>query len=269
MKTTNSTLKFAKNSPLTNALIGLGLTAGLMGCGSEENRTTLNSPVQAVTTLFEKADGTVEAELVLISTKANPDAFIDTATSARVRVPGGASVPLTLTSAGHYSSDSEEDADLTYQAGETYQFSFSLTDEELAGSVSGGNFVAVMTAPGDEPAFEFSKYPEFAGFPSTISWSPSTLYGVIQITNEDGETVYSNFDFSEPAFNGSKWARLTKGGSKDLSVDVFQTAGTYTINFCAVDKVSDFNSDLSAELGAFSGFLIGRCAAPMELAVAE
>lgn len=269
MKASNSGLTFNTYNPMAKALIGLAMVAGIAGCGSEENRTTLNSPVQAVTTLFEKADGTVEAELVLISTKPSPDAFIDTATSARVRVPGGASVPLTLTSAGHYSSDSDEDIDLTYQAGETYQFSFSLTDEELAGSVSGGNFVAVMTAPGDEPAFEFAEAPDFAGDSSQITWTPTTLYGVIQITNEAGETVYSNFDFSEPAFNGSKWARLTKGGSKSLGVDVFQEAGTYTINFCAVDKVSDFDPDLSAQLGALSGFLIGRCAAPMELAVAE
>ena len=35
---------------------------------TEDNATTLKSPVQAVTTVFEKEDGTVLAELYLIST---------------------------------------------------------------------------------------------------------------------------------------------------------------------------------------------------------
>ncbi len=258
---------FAPAARWSQAMLGLMLAASLAGCGSEENQTTLYSPVQAVTTLLEKADGTVDAELVLISTSVRPNVFIDSATNARVRVPTGESVSLDLTSSGHYTASSEEDENLIYQAGSTYQFSFDLEDE-LASQVSGGNFVAVMTAPDYEPTFEFSDLVEFAGDSSEISWTPSDAYGLIKIYDADENLVYANFDFSDPSFNGSKWARLTKG-SKSLGVDVFADPGTYTIEFCAVDKVSDFSQDLSAELGALSGFLIGRCAEPQTLDVID
>jgi len=74
------------------------------------------------------------------------------------------------------------------------------------------------------------------------------------------EVTYANFDFDEAQFDGSKWARLTKGGSKELGVDTFAEPGNYQVSFCAVDAVRDFDTSLSAELGALSGFLIGRCA---------
>lgn len=254
---------------LIGSTLAISIPMGLSGCGaSEEDQTTLTSPVQAVTTLLQQPDGTVEAELVLISTAVKPNVFVDSATDVAVRIPGGALVPLDRTSEGHYTSDSEIDPNLTYQVNEAYQFRFQLEDE-LASQVSGGNFVAVMTAPGHEPTFEFSDFPDFAGDNSAISWTPTNAYGMITIYNQEGEQVYANFDFSQPAFNGSKWARLTWGGNKTLGVDVFQEPGTYTIEFCAVDKVSGFNSDLSAELGALSGFLIGRCAEPQMIDVIE
>ncbi len=68
-------------------------------------------------------------------------------------------------------------------------------------------------------------------------------------------------------FDGSKWARLTRGGTIELSVDVFADAGDYEIEVCAVSKVSDFDTSLSTDLGALSGFLLGRCAAPQSLTV--
>ncbi len=72
--------------------------------------------------------------------------------------------------------------------------------------------------------------------------------------------MYSTFDFTDPTFDGSKWARLKKGGSMTFGVDAFSESGSYTIEVCAVSKTSDFDKNLSSELGMLSGFLIGRCA---------
>lgn len=231
------------------------------GCGSKEANETLTSPVQAVTTLLERDDGTVEAELVLISTAVSPHEFVDSARDVEVRVPSGSFVPLVASSSGHYTATSKSDPSLSYVAGETYQFRFELDDEAMAKQVSGGSFMAVMDAPGDEVSSSLDTPPEFAGDTAKISWSPSSRYALITITHEDsGEVTYSTFEFTEPEFDGSKWARLKKGGSMDLAVDTFPDSGTYRIELCAVSKTSDFDKNLSAELGMLSGFLIGRCA---------
>ena len=238
------------------------------GCGSKESNETLKSPVQAVTTLLEQADGTVDAKLVLISTAVNPHEFVNSAENAVLRVPGGDEVSLSLDGDGHYGASSADDAKLVYSPGETYQFRFELEDSR-AKQVSGGNFVAVIDAPDDAVTFEISEMPQFAGDGATITWSPSSRYGLVRVRDDaTGELTFSSFDFeSSPQFDGSKWARLTKGGTKSLGVDTFPNPGSYTVSFCAVDKVSDFDTDISAELGVLSGFLAGRCVAPQQVTV--
>ncbi len=249
----------------TTVLTVLALTMGLTGCEEEEN-TTLNSPVQAVTTLVEEHDGRVEAELVLISTSIDPHEFVDTADNVTVRVPGGALVGLMRSSPGHYTMDSTLNAELTYRDNETYQFRFDLEDE-TAQQVSGGNFVAVMTAPPGDVTFTIADAPQFAGDTATLTWTPITRYALIRVTDGNDAIVYENFDFKQPQFNGSKWARLKTGGTDVLGVDVFSVAGDYTIRVCGVDKTSGFDPMLSAELGVLSGFLIGRCAEPQTITV--
>ncbi len=246
-------------------LAALVLTLGLSGCEEEEN-TTLNSPVQAVTTLVQEHDGRVEAELVLISTSVDPHEFVDTADNVNVRVPGGVLVGLMRSSPGHYTMDSTMNAELTYQENETYQFRFDLEDE-TAQQVSGGNFVAVMTVPAGDVTFSIADAPQFAGDTATITWTPITRYALIRVTDADDVIVYENFDFNQPQFNGSKWARLKAGGTDVLGVDVFDVAGDYTIRVCGVDKTSGFDPSLSAELGVLSGFLIGKCAEPQTITV--
>jgi hypothetical protein len=243
----------------------LMLAAGVTGCEEEKN-TTLLSPVQAVTTLLEKNDGSVAAELVLISTSVTPHEFVDTADNVQVRVPDGAFVGLMHTGSGHYTMDSSMNAELTYQETQTYQFRFDL-DDETAQQVSGGNFVAVMTAPAGDVDFTIATAPQFAGDTATITWTPVTRFGLFRVVDENDVTVYENFDFAQPQFNGSKWARLKAGGTDMLGVDVFSVAGDYTIYFCGVDKASGFEPSLSAELGLLSGFLIGKCAAPQTITV--
>jgi hypothetical protein len=253
---------------LALAAFALTLPAAKNGCGSKEGIDTLLSPVQAVTSVLELPDGSVEAELVLISTAASPHSFVDSAKNVTLRVPGGKEVALTPTSPGHYTASSADDAALVYAPGETYQFHFELDDEAAAEQVAGGNFVAVMDAPDYQPSFEVETPPEFTGDTATLMWSPSS-YAIIRVVHESGETTYDDFDFSEPQFDGSKWARLASGGRKDLGVDAFPEPGAYTIEVCTVDKVSDWDAELSAELGWLSGFLIGRCAEPQSVEVAE
>ncbi|MCU0692448.1 MAG: hypothetical protein MUF54_13690 [Polyangiaceae bacterium] len=247
---------------LSLAALALALFPGAKnGCGSQEANETLRSPVQAVTTLLERSDGTVEAELVLISTAANPHVFVQSAREATLRVPDGTLVPLTMTSPGHYTAKSTSNAALRYDPGATYQFRFELDDKAAAEQVSGGSFVAVMDAPDDVVSSALARPPKFSGDTAQLTWSPASRFAIVSIRHEDsGATTYSTFDFDEPQFDGSKWARLPRGGSKELSVDVFPEAGAYTIGLCAVDKVSDFDTSISAELGWLSGFLIGRCA---------
>ena len=249
----------------------LSLPGAKNGCFSQEANETLLSPVQAVTTVLEHADGTVEAELVLISTAASPHAYVDSAKNATLRVPGGEMVALELSSSGHYGASSLDTPELQYLAGETYQFTFELDDEAAAKDVAGGDFVAVVDAPDDQVSFELAEAPAFAGDTALITWAPSKRYALIRVyRQETGELSYSNFDFaSSPHFDGSKWARLTKGGSRELGVDTFPEAGEYVIEVCAVDAVRDFDTSLSAELGALSGFLVGRCAPVQKIAVPE
>ena len=234
------------------------------GCGSQEANETLKSSVQAVTTVLERADGTIDAELVLITTAHHPNEFVDGARNVMLRVPGGAEVELTLAKPGHYAA--KDDAALKYVPDETYRLGFDLDDDHAAGDVSGGDFVAVADAPDDDVELTIAEAPEFAGDTAVVEWSPSRLHGIVTVRHESGAT-WRNFDFREPEFDGSKWARLKKGGSLELGVDVFSDPGTYTVEVCAVSKVSDFDTALSKDLGALSGFLIGRCAAPQTLDV--
>jgi hypothetical protein len=237
------------------------------GCGSKENNEKLASPVQAVATLLEGADKVVSAELVLISTATAPSQFIGTATNTRLRVPGGIEIALVQTSPGHYTASSLTAPSLIYVGGETYKFAFDLVDEVLAKESSGGTFIATFTVPDDQVTATLTKPPAFAGDTAVLGWAPAARSAIINVTNALGQTTYSTFDFSTPAFDGAKWARLTSGGSFELAVDVFPVAGTYTVSTCLVSKVSDFEKSLSVDLGVASGFLAGRCAAPLSVAV--
>ena len=255
---------------LAVALLAFTVLPGAKGgCGTEEANETRKSPVQAITTLLERSGGKVEAELVLISTATNPHAFVETAIEPRVRVPGGAEVALTQDSPGHYTASSESNPDLTYIAGERYQFRFELDDAAAAKQVAGGTFVAVVTAPDDTVEVTLDKAPDFAGDTAKITWTPTNRFGLFTATKAGGDTAYTSFDFADPQFDGDKWARLRQGGTLNLSVDTFNDPGNYTLSFCAVDKVSDFDTALSAELGALSGFVLGRCAEDITLTVLE
>ena len=260
----------SKYSTLLLAAASLTLFQGAKnGCGSEERKSTWQSPVQAVTTILERSDGSVEAELVLISTATSDHEFVDTAENVELRIPGGEIIELQLTSPGHYTASSADHPNLVYEAGETYRFTFDLDDADAAEQAAGKDFYAVADAPADEPTFSFSEPPEFALDASTVEWSPSDLYALVLVEDADGNETYRSFDFQNPTFSGDKWAHLERGGSFDLGGSVFPDAGDYTVTLCAVEGSRDFDTTLAADLGALSGFLIGRCAAPQTITVAE
>lgn len=252
----------------TLAIAGVTFLSGAKSkCGSEEANTTLTSPVQAVATLLRRSDGTVEAELALISTKAAPARFVDSATNVRLRVPGGALVPLELAESGHYRASSATSPALVYQGGQRYQLTFELLDQAAAGDVAGGSFVAAVTTPADLPVtLTVSAPPAFAGDKATFTWTPAALSGMFTIRDGADAIAYSSFDLREPHFDGSKWARLGKPPF-NLSAGVLTAPGTYTVSLCAVTFVRDFDTDLSPDLGVGSGFVTGTCAADQTITV--
>lgn len=248
-----------KLRPLLALPAALPMLMGAEG-GCTLFQATLDSPVQAVTTLVEKADGTVEVDLTIVSTAPEDGAvFVSNARNAQLRVPGGAIVDLVPAEPGHYRATSDDNPDLVYDTSQNYRVTFELDDEDLAEDAAGGDFIAVVTAPDEEVSFELTKAPDFAGDTAEVTWTPTNLEGLLRVRNETGEIVYDTFDWSHPEFDGSKWASLIRGGSHTLPVDVFADPGTYTISFCAVASQEGFDEELSSGLGALSGFLAGKC----------
>lgn len=247
----------------------------LMGAEDTEGgctliQDTLKSPVQAVTILTETADGRVEVDLIIATTEGGESRWVTNAENAEIRTPDGDLIPLTQTSDGHYTANSDDNPALVYDAsGVNYRVTFELDDPDVAGDAAGDDFIAVVMPPEDEVTFEFSKLPAFAGDTATIQWTPGSLAGLLQIRNSTGDLVYSTFNWDHPEFDGSKWGSLIHGGSEDLRVDVFADAGTYTVEFCAVASKEGLEEEVSGGLGIASGFLAGRCVDDMVIEVPE
>lgn len=238
------------------------------GCGLAHD--TLNSPVQAVATVLERGDGTVEVDLTITSTEPDEDVFVTTATNAELRVPDGTLVPLVQTHDGHYRASSKEHPGLVYDpSGTNYRVTFELDDPDVAGSAAGESFVAVVASPDVEVRFDVVKAPAFAGDTAEITWQPAALAGLLEVRDAAGKIIYSTFDWSHPKFDGSKWGSLIRGGSHTLAVDVFAEPGMYTVSFCAVESQQGFDEEVSSGLGILSGFMAGRCVDDVALDVVE
>lgn len=254
---------------------GLGLVASLPALmGAEGGCTllqgTLESPVQAITILREHPDGSVDVDLMVVSTKDGDQRFVTTVENAELRTPDGDLIELVQDEDGHYRAHSDDHDALVYEpAGTNYRITFELEDEEMAGEDAGEDFIAVVQAPDEEVTFELTKAPEFAGDTSSISWSPANLEGLLQVRDADGEVVFSTFNLATPEFDGSKWASLIRHGHEDLPVDVFADAGQYTLSFCAVKSQEGFDEELSSGMGVLSGFLAGRCVDDVVIDVPE
>jgi len=222
---------------------------------------TLESDVQAVTTITESVDGTVNVDLAVINTNdwENPR-FVDSVKNAEVRVPGGELVKLKPAEKGHYRASSEDDPALEYKAGETYRITFEINSAKDAGDNAGADFIAVLEAPDDEVTFELVEAPEFVGDTAEIEWHPTYREALLQISGPSGDVVFSTFDWGDPKFDGGKWGSLIRGGDYTLPVDTFDDPGEYILNLCAVDSREGFDEEVSGTLGIASGFLAGRCA---------
>ncbi len=257
------------NNGVVLSVCFLSLACLLSSC-NRERMQTLASPLQAVATLLEMADGTVEAELVLISTAKPKHEFVTDAQDVRLRIPGGEMVTLEQSEPGHYKANSKQNSGLLYKAGETYQFRFDLTapvaqqgrgtqqrtespqDEQKT-------YVAVTKTPAKQTEFSWEKKPEFAGDTARLAWKPRTFLAIVIVRDPDGEVCYSTFDFADPQFGGDKWGRLGANGKLALGVDVFSEPGTYQVLKCGVTRNAGFDPEMSAGLGILSGFLAGTC----------
>jgi len=259
----------SKNGVVVSVCL-LSLACLLSSCNRERMRT-LASSLQAVATILEMADGTVEAELVLISTAKPQHEFVTNAKNPRLRIPGGEMVDLEQTEPGHYKADSKQNPAIVYKAGQTYQFRFDLPapveqqrpqrkgPEEKQEGEQTKTYVAVTKTPDREAEFTWEKKPEFAGDTARLVWKPRSLMAIVVVHNPKGEVCYSTFDFSDPQFGGDKWGRLGSNGALALGVDVFSEAGEYQVLKCGVTKNSGFDPEMSADLGILSGFLAGTC----------
>ena len=115
----------------------------------------LESDVQAVTTITESVDGTVNVDLAVVNTQDwESPYFINSVKNAQVRVPGGALVDLMPAEKGHYRASSQDNPDLEYIGGETYRITFEINKMADAGDNAGAEFIAVVDAPDDEVSFE-------------------------------------------------------------------------------------------------------------------
>ena len=251
--------------------VGLLSLACLLSSCNRERMRTLASPLQAVATILEMADGTVEAELVLISTAKPQHEFVTTAQNARLRIPGGEMVDLEQVEPGHYKANSKQNSAIVYKAGQTYQFRFDLPapvepqrpqrqgQKEEQQDEQTKTYVAVTKTPDKAAEFSWDKKPEFAGDTARLSWKPRSLLAIVVVRNPKGEVCYSTFDFSDPQFGGDKWGRLGSNGALALGVDVFSEPGEYQVLKCGVTRNSGFDPEMSADLGILSGFLAGKC----------
>ena len=245
--------------------ICLGWVTCLFSSCSREHLRTLQSPIQAVGTLMENADGTVEAQLVLITTEKPKHEFLIDAENVQIRVPSGQMVSLEQVEPGHYRTDSSQSPALVYEQGKTYQFRFGVPPSESrrnhreaeGAQEAEPTYVAVVKTPTNKMQFSWAKKPEFAGDTAQLQWTPRSLNAIVVVRDPEGRTCFSTFDFSDPQFGGDKWGRLGANGQLALGVDVFNRPGQYQVLKYAVSRTSGLSPGLSADLGVLSGFLAG------------
>lgn len=229
------------------------------GCSKEETETLL-SPVQAIATIVQHEDQSVDVDLTLISTAVNPPVFVETAKEVRLRVINEQtgdtkSIQLRQDAAGHYTASSANNPDLYFEYGVLYSFDFELDDDETATRVSGGTFIAQVNAPDNGVTLSVTKAPAATETTAEIKIEQSYGKGILRIVDEPGRETYSNWNMDTPAFDGSKWNSLIQGSKHTIPAVAFPDSGKYTIYFAACNFVQGFDPELSSELGVLSGFL--------------
>lgn len=235
--------------------------SGNNGCGTTEQKETLESPVQALGTIYQHPDGVVEAELVLISTIGKTHVFIDTATSVELVVDGTTIIPLPkdTTRAGRWAITSSQQPALRHEASTRYLFRFELDDSRVAGKMAGEQFTGEVTA-NTSPSTVTPVSAGYVGHTLDVTFSPkiaSDERGVLLVYGPDGEVTYRNFDLRQPQFDGSKHARLIIGLEHTIPGTAFPEPGDYRIVLYTMRYVSGFDPHKSSKLGVVSGFMAG------------
>ncbi len=243
------------------ALLAQTLLAGRSGCGTQEQKETLNSPVQALGTIYGRPDGAVFAELVLITTKDKEHRFIESAEDVTLSVDGEV-IRLEKDPArpGHWTASSSNEPRLVLEDGTRYMFGFVVPDAADAGELAGEKFMGEVrgrvATSSVIPTVE-----ALAGHTLDIDISPALtgdVRGVYLVRGPSGQVTYENFDTSTPRFDGSKHARLVWGSKHVIPGDAFPEPGEYTIEFYTMNYTAGFDPHISAELGLFAGFMAGK-----------
>lgn len=273
MATSDTALAATRNrSPKTwrNLAVGVPMLVMLMAAEGDcaLDWLKLQSPVQAITRVLVQPDGSVVAELTLVSTEDYREhRFADGATNVELRVPDGTIVALEPVGEGRYVADSNSSPELRWMPGERYRVTFEFDDTELAGDYAGEEFIAVVEAPADEINFTVEHVPAFVGDTAELSWRPTELDALIDVYDPSGKLIFTTFDMSTPEFDGDKWASIARFGAHTIPVDVFTEPGSYTISACVLASHEGLDAELSSALGPGSGFLAGECFEPIEFTV--
>jgi hypothetical protein len=239
------------------------------GC-HEDQGEPLRSPVTAVAVLLQHEDGSVRAELHVVSTARVPQAAL-LAHDVRLTTPDHATLALDEVAPGSYALSSGDEPALTYAPDAEYQLSFSL-DEATArdGHVFAGSFGVALYGLRDAPMVWIGE-PAAAGGDVVVEWSPSQS-ALVEVVRADGTTSFRNVDFDHDPIDYDSWEALAPAGVASVPAGAFGL-GDNLVRVCTVD-VHRPSSDppvqpqhqgatvvLADRLGSLSGAVAGRCAA--------
>ena len=228
------------------------------------------SPAHALALVLE-TDGTIEAELVLITTSTPQPVHIAGASTVSVTDPAGTNVTL---AGDDFAYAADDAALLHYQAAAPFTFRFSIdASTAVSHHVYEGSFELVLHGGADAPEAWLDGEPG-DGDEVVVEWQPSGMHAVIDVRNDAGEVTAGTLDWSEPAIDSRIWRSLPFGGRHTLAASAFPASGAYTVRVCCVELMRRIGSDgrnaapqhlsdadgMSADLGWLSGGLAGRCA---------
>ena len=230
------------------------------GCQSDE---PLRPSVTAVAMLLEHEDGAVVADLWLWSPPigVQPAVGVSDASGLRVSTPSDPLATLLPLKTGHYSGELPGD----YAPDAPVVFAFAL-DEEVAErhALQSGAFSLTLPAPGEQPDVWWGEPPSEG---MRLDWSPSSLRALVQVLDDAGAVVWTNFDVAAAEFGLATWHGLGSAGSTLIGVQL--DPGT-AVRLCAVDVARAAygaahaqplhdGGHTSSGLSAASGVIVGRC----------
>jgi len=242
-----------------------------MGCGEdtvEDDQESGGSPVHALASVMRLEDsrGTfTEARLIVVTTATAAPEFVDEAQDVKL-VYGGNTYELpgrpfelrnTRERVVMYTLTSRE-SELSYEAGETYTFSFELSGRE-AGAFSGETFTASVALPAADNNITAASEPD-KNNPLDLVTSESYSDGIVEVfKTSSGDVTYVSYPYSERDIESVDdllidHTDLGKGGGSLLTVpaEAFNRSGTHTVVHVGLQVHKPGESSLSSNLGRHS-----------------